>query len=57
MRDKFPAFWILQLLPVRFLSLIMLFCPVGALEFGRGQRAPTKVERPTDALDKWILGL
>jgi hypothetical protein len=57
MRDKFPAFWILQLFTLGFMSLITPFFPIGVLEFGRGQRAPQKVERPTDALYKWVLGL
>jgi hypothetical protein len=57
MRRNFPWFWLFQFLGLALLGLTSLFFPYRVLQFYRGQLMPRQVERPSEALNSWVLGL
>jgi hypothetical protein len=57
MRSKFPWFWIVQFFALAMLSFANLFYPYGVLEYYRGRLAPQEVDRPSEALNSWVMGL
>jgi hypothetical protein len=57
MRQKFPFFWLVQVMLFGGAGVVCLFFPMTLLQIQHGELAPVEVARPDVELREWVLGL